>query len=245
LGVQNPFFKKGFGRRRHTLYKTGDIVRWLSDGNIEFLERIDSQVKIRGYRIEPGEIRGILIKQPGVKDVIVTLMQDKAGEKHLCAYIVPLEVDIEFLKNVLVSRLPGYMIPSFFIPIEKIPLNFNGKIDMKALPRPEAGEGGVKGDYVAPRDEVEKSLVSIWSEVLGIEERKISIDADFFVLGGHSLKVAIMVGKIQKKFNIAISLADIFKIPTVRGISSLIDAISMVVDDEQVNDNEEMEEIIL
>ncbi len=175
---------------------------------------------------------------------LVTLMQDKTGDKYLCAYIVPVEIDIEFLKNVLSSQLPGYMIPSFFVPIERIPLSFNGKIDRKALPEPEAGERGIQGNYAAPRDEVEMSLVSIWADVLGIEESRISIDADFFDMGGHSLKIAIMAGKIHKKFDIAISLADIFKIPTVRGISSLIKVLYLGNGD-QVKENEEMEEIVL
>ncbi|UCH95501.1 MAG: amino acid adenylation domain-containing protein [Candidatus Aminicenantes bacterium] len=209
------------GRRRQKIYKTGDLARWLPDGNIEFLGRMDSQVKIRGFRIELGEIENQLIKHEGIKESIVILKEDENGEKYLCAYIVglgPVEKTpaVSELKKYLFQELPGYMVPSYFVQIDKIPLTPNGKIDRKALPDPGIKLGEA---YIAPRNEEEQKLVQIWSEVLGIEKDIIGIDSNFFELGGHSLKANVLTSKIHKELGIKIPLAEIFKTPTIRGLS--------------------------
>ncbi|MDQ1351194.1 MAG: tyrocidine synthetase, partial [Acidobacteriota bacterium] len=208
------------------LYRTGDLARWLPDGNIEFLGRIDFQVKIRGFRIELGEIENRLTKHPDIKEVVV-LVQEESGDKYLCAYIFPnSELDISELRKYLAKELPDYMIPSFFIQLEKIPLTPNGKIDRKSLPRPElkVGEG-----YNAPRNKIEKELVEIWSDILGLDDlhmaqlkTSIGIDDNFFQLGGHSLKATILISKINKELNVKVPLVDIFKNPTIRELATYI-----------------------
>ncbi len=209
------------------IYRSGDLARLLPEGDLEYLGRIDHQVKIRGFRIELGEIQGQLLLHEGIKDTLVIAKNDKEGNKYLCAYIVledkevfdrassiPLELR-EYLSHIL----PDYMVPSYFVQIDKIPLTPNGKIDKNALPEPglEIGEG-----FIAPRNEVEEKLVEIWSEILRIEKSVIGIDSNFFGLGGHSLKAAIVAARIHKELNVKLSLAEIFVTPTVRELSESI-----------------------
>ncbi|MCP5049844.1 MAG: amino acid adenylation domain-containing protein, partial [bacterium] len=182
------------------IYRTGDQARWLRDGNIEFLGRMDNQVKLRGYRIEPGEIENQLLRHPGIKSAIVLARSRQDGDRYLCAYIVPVTGGIVSgneeladkadlisirLRDYLSGFLPDYMIPSFFMLIEQVPLNSSGKIDKKALPSPEVKAGE---SYLAPRNEIETKLVEIWSKLLEIQGNHIGIDDNFFQLGGHSLK---------------------------------------------------------
>jgi len=207
-----------------TIYRTGDSVRWQSDGNIEFLGRIDSQVKIRGFRIEPGEIEHRLMSHDKVKEALVIPKKTKSGEEFLCAYIVP-AVTIESnlladrLKKYLAGFLPEYMIPPFFVPIEHMPRNYSGKLDRKGLPDLEIKS---LGKYISPRNEKEKVLVKIWAEVLEIEENKIGINDNFFQLGGHSLKVAGLVGRIHKKMEIAVPFDIVFQAPTIKSLAQYI-----------------------
>jgi fengycin family lipopeptide synthetase D len=205
-------------------YKSGDLGRWLLDGNIEFLGRIDHQVKIRGHRIELEEIEKQLTTHPKVKESVVIAHVDTTGDKHLCAYFVTgHEITPALLKEYLQTYLPDYMLPSYFIQLEKIPLTANGKLDRKALPRP-----GFKPqeDYTAPRNEIEKELVKIWMEVLDpardVSHASPGIDDNFFALGGHSLKAAILISKIHKNLDVKIPLGEIFKTPTIRALSRLI-----------------------
>ncbi len=213
---------------RERMYHTGDLARWREDGHIEFLGRIDQQVKLRGYRIELGEIENLLRQFDGVKDVLVTLREAPAGESQLAAYVVPCcledgmvsNLDVTALRHFAAQRLPDYMIPTRFAWIDAFPLTPNGKIDVSALPVP-----GVETDekeYVAPRDEVMKKLVKIWSDILGVEASKIGIENDFFELGGHSLKAISMAGRIHKTFDIKIPLLEIFKHPTIAGLWNFI-----------------------
>ncbi|MCP5107020.1 MAG: amino acid adenylation domain-containing protein, partial [bacterium] len=205
------------------LYKTGDLARWFppaggaSKGTIEFLGRIDSQVKIRGFRIELGEIEAQLLKHPSIKEAVVIDRMEESGEKYLCAYFVstvPVEqVEYSELKKHLSTKLPGYMIPSYFVPMEEIPLTPNGKVDRKALPVP--GFRSAAAD-AAPADAIEERLVALWSEILNIEKEAIGVDADFFQLGGHSLKATILTARIHKILAVKISLTDIFRLPTIR-----------------------------
>jgi len=230
--VNNPELTSGkfltglFGRYRR-IYYTGDIARRKADGDIEFLGRADDQVKIRGYRIELGEIERRLLNCPGIKEAVLLTREDKTGDKYICAYIVSDgENKIPELKTSLSKELPDYMIPSYFHQIEKIPLLPHGKVDRKALPEPElyAGDG-----YIAPRDEIEKKLIKLWAEILGRDTRHadqlrktIGIDDNFFLMGGHSLKLVTLMSKIHKEFDVKIPLADIFIKQTVRELSRYI-----------------------
>jgi amino acid adenylation domain-containing protein len=208
------------GHRRQRLYLTGDLARWLFDGNIEFSGRIDHQVKIRGYRIELGEIESHLLKYPGLREVVVVVRQDARDDKFICAYFVSdSEYEISGLREYLAKALPEYMIPSFFVRLEKIPLTPNGKLDRKALPGPELKVGH---GFTAPGDEIEKKLAAIWSEVLDLEKEKISMNDNFFHLGGHSLKATIMADIIYKELKVKIPLAQIFTTPFIRGLSAYV-----------------------
>ncbi|MFC2146794.1 amino acid adenylation domain-containing protein, partial [Acidobacteriota bacterium] len=203
--VENIFAQEGIKGER--LYKTGDLVRWLPDGNIEFLGRIDHQVKIRGFRIELGEIESQLLSYNGVKEAVVLTKETtnkcndskENRDKYLVAYVVlesGVSLSVLQLKDYLSKILPPYMVPSYFVMLDRIPLTANGKNDRRALPEPQPGEIGI--DYVSPRNAVEKELVKIWSEVLSIDENKIGIDDNFFQLGGHSLNATTAAAKIHK-----------------------------------------------
>ncbi|MCK4260471.1 MAG: amino acid adenylation domain-containing protein [Halanaerobiales bacterium] len=220
--VLNPFQHNIPGE---IMYRTGDLARWLHDGNIEFLGRIDHQVKIRGFRIELGEIENCLMNYENIKEVVVIDRKDENGNKYLCAYIVArreingIELTSKKLREYLSKNLPDYMIPSYFVQLKKIPLNKNGKLDRKALSEPEGNiRTGVA--YEAPRNEVEEKLASIWMEVLAVE--KVGINDDFFDLGGHSLKVTILVSKIHKEFDVGIPLDEVFKRPTIKEFAAYI-----------------------
>ena len=213
--------------KTYILYRTGDLARWLSDGNIEFLGRMDHQVKIRGFRVEPGEIVGRLLNYPGIKEAVVLVWEEERGDKYLCAYVVSdVENAISELREFLAKELPEYMIPAYFMPLEKIPLTSSGKVDRKALPKPRFSAGE---KYTAPRNELERKLVEIWSDVLGRDalhssqlQASIGIDDHFFRLGGHSLKATILAAKIHKVFDVKVPLPEIFKSPTIRGLSGYI-----------------------
>ncbi|MCK4260161.1 MAG: amino acid adenylation domain-containing protein, partial [Halanaerobiales bacterium] len=222
--VQNPFES---GKR---MYRTGDLARWLADGNIEYLGRIDNQVKIRGFRIELGEIENQLLKDERIKEAVVVDRIDEAGDKYLCAYITEVrgqksevgiddKLAISDIRLSLAKELPDYMIPAHFVKLAELPKTTSGKVDRKALPKPD-GSIGVGTEYVAPTNEIEEKLVAIWSEVLRIE--KIGINDNFFELGGHSLKAMTVVSKVFKELNVEISLGQIFKTPTIKGLAELI-----------------------
>jgi len=211
--------------KTYICYKTGDLARWLSNGVIEFLGRIDNQVKIRGYRIEMQEIENRLLKVESVKEAIVIDRVDASGSKYLCAYVVIEEEGLlAGLRDLLSKDLPEYMIPSYFIPMKTIPLTPNGKVDRKALPGPEAAviDADTHGAYAAPRNEIENKLVDIWHDVLSLPHQGIGIEDNFFQLGGHSLKATILVSKIHKEFDVKVPLAQIFKTPSIIGLAEFI-----------------------
>jgi amino acid adenylation domain-containing protein/non-ribosomal peptide synthase protein (TIGR01720 family) len=202
------------------LYRTGDRACWLPDGNIEFLGRIDHQVKIRGFRIELGEIEYHLLNHNEIKEVVAVSKEDKKGNIALYAYFVSgKEFTVTDLRNHLSGSLPDYMIPSYFIKLDTIPLKPNGKIDRNALPEPE-----IKTDteYFHPRNNIEKKLVDIWSDVLGVNKDTLGIDSNFFELGGHSLTAITLLSKLQREFNVKLKLTEIFKLPTIRVFGDLI-----------------------
>jgi amino acid adenylation domain-containing protein len=220
LILNNMSHKSHMSYITHRSYKTGDLARWLQDGVIEFLGRIDHQVKIRGFRIELGEIESRLLQHDLIEETVVIEKNDFEGGKYLAAYIVSdEELESSELREMLARNLPNYMIPTYFVNIPGIPLTANGKLDRKALPEPELS---CSEDYQAPRNDIEKRLVEIWSEVLGIEKEKVSINANFFELGGHSLKATILTSKIHKELNMKVPLAEVFKTPTIRELAGYI-----------------------
>ena len=216
--IPDPF-KEG-----ERLYRTGDLGRWLPDGNIEFLGRNDDQVKIRGYRIELGEIENCLLSYEAVRETAVITKAFGGNSEELAAYIVSRsgshELNIKSLREHLEKTLPAYMIPSYFVRMEKLPLTQSGKIDKKALPNP-AGAGMDTGtEYIAPRDEAEKGLAKIWQDILSLE--KVGIQDNFFDLGGHSLKATQVVSRIHKELGLEIALRKIFSRPTIEKLAEHI-----------------------
>ncbi len=205
--IQNPF------NTSNRIYRTGDLGRWMPDGNIEYLGRIDDQVKIRGFRIELDEISSVLQKHPNVKDAIVVAKEINRQEKELVAYYTG-DAGIAELKEYLKELLPIYMVPLYYVLMDAIPLTSNGKVNRKALPMPQ-GIGNEVSEYIAPSSEIEKTLVKIWSEVLGISEENISIRSDFFDLGGHSIKAIRLLGLIHKHLGVKLQLKELFSENTI------------------------------
>jgi amino acid adenylation domain-containing protein len=210
----------------YILYKTGDLARWLSGGNIEFLGRLDHQVKIRGFRIELQEIEKQLLNHEAIKEtVVIAIASTNPGDNYLCSYIVlhssHSTCSSKSLREYLSNSLPDYMIPSYFVQVKRIPLTPNGKLDRKALPAPV-----ITGEekYTAPRNPLEQKLVEIWSEVLAKDggHLEIGIDDSFFELGGHSLKATFLISKLHKKLDMKIPLLEIFKRKTIRRLSEYI-----------------------
>ena len=211
--VNNPF------ESETKMYKTGDLARWTEDGNIEYLGRIDNQVKIRGFRIEVGEIENRLLQHENIKEAVVIANESYNNEKYLCAYVVSNKPIEELnLKAYLSNNLPEYMIPTFLTALEKLPMTPNGKLSIKELPVPNMENNLIK--FEAPSNEVEEILVGIWSEVL--EAEKIGINDNFFELGGHSLKAMLLISKIHKELNKEVPLVELFKSPTIKGISEYL-----------------------
>ncbi len=211
-------------RAGQRLYLSGDLVKFYHSGEMAYLGRQDHQVQLRGFRLEPGEIESQLILIDGVEDAVVIDRPGDNGDMHLCAYVVLAEerqpgMDQADIKNCLAESLPYYMVPSFFIRLNKIPLSANGKVDRQALPAPEIE---AKGGHAASVGEVEKKLVEIWADVLKIADSAIGIHSDFFDLGGHSLKATILIARIHREFNIKIPIVEVFKQPTIIGLSAYI-----------------------
>lgn len=202
------------------LYRTGDVARWLPDGNVDFLGRIDHQLKIRGFRIEIGEIENCMLKHPLVKAGIIIARENTSGDKYLCAWYVPSEpgalAPIQ-LKEFMSAELPDYMVPACFVQMDVIPLTPNGKIDRKALPEPEMNS---QTDYVEPQTPVEYKIREIWQKTLNKE--RIGIYDNFFDSGGHSLKGIQIISALHKEFNVRVPLGEIFRNPTIRGLAQYI-----------------------
>ncbi|QII47587.1 lichenysin non-ribosomal peptide synthetase LicA [Bacillus paralicheniformis] len=214
--LEDPFAPGGF------MYRTGDAVRWLPDGTVDFIGRKDDQVKIRGYRIELGEIESVLQGAPAVGKAVVLARPETGGSLEVCAYVVPKqggEIHIQRLREHLSKHLPDYMIPSRFVELDEIPLTGSGKVDRNALLRHEVSVSGA-AEYAAPRNEYEEKMVGIWQEVLGAEQ--VGIHDQFFELGGHSLKAMAMLAKIHKAFGVEVPLQVLFEKPTVAALSSFV-----------------------
>ncbi|MEG3905890.1 amino acid adenylation domain-containing protein [Microcoleus sp. B4-C5] len=232
--IPNPFSHE-LGSR---LYKTGDLARYLPDGNIEYLGRIDNQVKIRGFRIELGEIEAILNQHPGVRETTVIAKDFVAGDKQLVAYVVAQQEGsptITDLRDFLKQKLPNYMVPGAFVVLEALPLTPNGKVDRKSLPAPDLNSLIQKADFVAPRTPTEELLASIWAKVLGVE--KVSINDNFFESGGHSLLATQLLSKVSHTFGLNLPLSKLFEAPTVADISSYIEAITWATQNIETTSN--------
>ncbi|MCG7317691.1 non-ribosomal peptide synthetase [Brevibacillus laterosporus] len=212
--VDNPFVPD------EKIYRTGDLARWLPDGNIEYLGRIDHQVKIRGHRVELGEIESLLLQHPGIKEAAVLAREDYQGQSYLCAYMVSdKNLSVSEVREYVANELPNYMIPSYFVELDKMPLTPNDKIDRKALPEPDKNQDTGKA-YDAPRNKLEQSLAEIWQVVLGIE--KIGIKDNFFELGGDSLKAMSVITQVHKAFQIELPLKVLFEAQIIETLSEYI-----------------------
>ncbi|MBZ5536434.1 MAG: amino acid adenylation domain-containing protein [Acidobacteriia bacterium] len=205
------------------LYKTGDLCRFLEDGSIEFLGRIDTQVKIRGFRVELEEIESVLDQHPGVQECVVVMREDTPGDKRLVAYLVPRNQGkpvVSELRSLLKQKLPDYMVPGTFVILDSLPLSPNGKVDRRALPIPDASRPDLEEKYIAPRNPVEEVLVGILGEVLGLE--RVGIHDNFFELGGHSLMATRAVGRIRDAFELELPLRRLFEAPTAAELADLL-----------------------
>ncbi len=224
--MPDPFSSEPGGR----MYKTGDLVRYLPNGTIQFIGRADLQVKIRGYRIETGEVEHALEQIEGVRDAVVIVREDEPGDKRLVAYLVAERqggnpLDIPALRKQLKLTMPDYMIPSAFVELERLPLNANGKLDRALLPAPDPASRASDSAYAEPTTDTEKEIAAVWRDVLGLE--KIGIDDEFFDLGGDSFKAIKVVRRMGNSF----SVMDLFQFPTIRELSEQLSAGSSRGDD--------------
>ncbi|WP_164014774.1 non-ribosomal peptide synthase/polyketide synthase [Pyxidicoccus trucidator] len=244
--VPNPFGTEPGAR----LYRTGDRVRWRSDGILEFLGRTDEQVKVRGFRIEPGEVEAALLKHPAIREATVVAREDGLGGKRLVAYVVPrpaapdegsdaptrparspgsesplqpVALTSPALREFLLHRLPEHMVPAAFVTLAALPLTPNGKVDRKALPAPSVSlADGSTERYVAPRTDVERRVADIWSELLGVA--RVGVEDDFFELGGHSLLATQAISRLRESFGVEVPLQRLFEEPTVAAVARHVEA---------------------
>ncbi|MEU4503562.1 amino acid adenylation domain-containing protein [Streptomyces sp. NPDC024089] len=203
------------------VYRTGDRVRWLADGQLEFLGRLDDQVKLRGHRIEPGEIEAVLLAGPDVAEATVVVREDAPGGKRLVAYVVPAAgatLRGEALRGRLRRELPDFMVPSVFVALERLPLTPNGKVDRRELPAPEPRASEAGGP--APRTPVERAIAAAWSQVLGIEVT--GVDDNFFELGGHSLLATQVTSRLRDALGVEVPVRELFAAPTVVGLAAAV-----------------------
>jgi acyl-coenzyme A synthetase/AMP-(fatty) acid ligase len=226
--VPNPFSMRG-GER---MYRTGDRARWLADGDLEFMGRLDDQVKVRGFRIELGEIEAALREHGGVRQAVVIAREDQTGDKWLVAYVVPEQesektgngskgvgLRTSELREHLLGKLPEYMVPSAYVLLEELPLNHNGKVDRKNLPQPDADTP--EQEYTGPRNPTEETLCRLWQEVLRRE--RVGIHDNFFKIGGHSLLAARVAARMRESFKMDIPLRRMFESPTVTQLAQAVD----------------------
>lgn len=202
------------------LYKTGDLCRYLPDGNIEYLSRIDNQIKIHGFRIELGEIETLLEQHSLVRQAVVVAREDVPGDKLLVAYIVPdgdQTPSVSKLRQSLKDKLPEYMVPNTFVMLEKFPLTPSGKTDRRSLPSPTGLRPELESAYVAPQTEIEQTITAIWQEVLQLE--KIGVNDNFFDVGGHSFRMAQVHSRLREKLQRDLSMLEMFKYPTISSLA--------------------------
>ncbi|MDQ3899571.1 MAG: amino acid adenylation domain-containing protein, partial [Actinomycetota bacterium] len=216
--VANPFGAPG-----QRMYRTGDVVRWNTDGQLEYVGRTDHQVKIRGFRIELGEIEAALLDHRHVVGAVAVVQEDDSGHKRLIAYVVPATgqtIDTDQLRTLLGHRLPDYMVPSAFVLLDQLPLNPNGKLDRRALPTPDFTTT-TRHSYVAPRTELEQALAEIWAEVLGIDQ--VGVEDNFFELGGDSLRSLQLTSRTKAVFDVALTPREVLMARTISALAELIE----------------------
>ena len=217
--IPNPFSATPGGR----IYRTGDRARYLSDGSLEFLGRMDHQVKIRGFRIECGEIETTLNTHPAVREALVVAREDGPGEKRLVAYVVRKQGQaamVNELRGYLKQKLPDYMVPASFVYLDRLPLTTSGKVDRKALPAHDSERPDLGSTFVPPRTPSEELLAEIWCELLGLNE--IGVEDNFFDLGGHSLLAIQMISRVRHYFQVELPVRRLFETPTVAGLAMAV-----------------------
>ncbi|TNE56377.1 MAG: amino acid adenylation domain-containing protein, partial [Bacteroidetes bacterium] len=213
--LDDPFIGEG------KMYRTGDLVKWLPDGEMQYLGRVDQQIKIRGYRVELGEIESVLKSASSINQLVVIDRESADKSKYLCAYYISdKELDTESVRKEVAGSLPDYMIPSYFIRVDEIPLTSNGKLNRQLLPEPNDHE--LREVYLPAENETQEQLITIWEELL--QKEQVGITDHFFHLGGHSLRAMILSARIQKEFEVKLSLQDIFSHPTVQSLSQVIES---------------------
>ena len=235
--IVNPFSDDPAER----IYKTGDIVRWGSNHELEYIGRTDFQVQIRGFRVEPGEIEELLNQYPAIAQAAVTTFGNDISKQLVAYYTEKISVDVDTLRKYLQSKLPDYMVPSIFMKIDVMPLSPNGKIDKKSLPIPSESIIVSQSNYIAPRNDTEEGIEKIWRKLFNYE--KIGARDNFFSLGGNSLLSIRMLSHIKSELNITINLTQFFQHPTIEGLAELIagkekdkstDAIAMAIQDAKI-----------
>jgi acyl carrier protein len=210
--VPDPFGAAPGGR----LYRTGDLARFQADGSISFIGRNDHQVKVRGFRVELGEIHAALISHQAITDCAVLAREDALGQQQIVAYLVFNQQDsspIAELREHLRRQLPDYMIPSAFVRLDKLPLTPNGKLDRKALPAPGSSREAVSTGFAAPATEMERRVAQLWCAVLGLE--RVGLQDNFFEVGGHSLRLVQVQGRLREELGREVAVVDLFRYPTV------------------------------
>jgi amino acid adenylation domain-containing protein len=214
------------------VYRTGDRGRFLADGRLEFLGRVDHQIKIRGFRIEPGEIEAALLRLPGLREAVVMAREDAPGDRRLVAYVVPAtpvegEAPVPAdIRRALLAGLPEHMVPSAVVVLPALPLTPNGKLDRKALPRPEHERTSLERPFVPPAGAVEEMVAVIWCAVLGVE--RVSADDLFFDLGGHSLLATQVISRLRAAFGVDLPVRALFEAPTVARLAARVEALRAV-----------------
>jgi natural product biosynthesis luciferase-like monooxygenase protein len=214
--IQHPFSDEPGSR----VYHTGDLARYREDGNIEFLGRLDHQIKLRGHRIELGEIEILLTQHPQVRETVVIAREDVPGDLRLVAYLIPeqkKELSSRDLRDYLRERLPEFMIPASYVTLDAFPQTPNRKIDRKALPAPDQARPDMDSEYIAPRTPLEKTLATIWSEILNVD--RIGVQDNFFELGGHSLSAVQVAFRVRRLFGVDLPLQSFFRVPTLAGLA--------------------------
>lgn len=217
--LPHPFSSEAGAR----LYKTGDLVRYRSDGCLEYLGRLDQQVKLRGIRIELGEVEAALAQHASVRETVVSVRDDLPGEPRLVAYVVPVQQPgppVRELRQFLEKRLPTAMVPTTFVMIATLPLTSSGKVDRRALPKPDPSAFVLADVSVAPRTPIEQHIAAIWCQLLGLE--RVGIHNTFFELGGHSLLAMQLLSRVRDVMHVEVSLLRFFAEPTVAGMTALI-----------------------
>ncbi|MGH7619209.1 MAG: non-ribosomal peptide synthetase, partial [Gemmatimonadaceae bacterium] len=213
------FVPDPFGQPGGRLYRTGDVGRRRTDGELEFLGRNDDQVKIRGYRIERGEIEAVLGLHPAIQQAVVLAREDVPGERQLVAYYVAPGVDADVLRTYLAERLPAYMVPAAYVPLASLPLTPNGKIDRRNLPAP-GDDAFARRGYEAPADEMEQALAELWSQTLRVD--RVGRWDDFFALGGHSLVAVRFIARARQALNLELAVADLFRAPVLADFARIV-----------------------